>query len=746
MFMPGTKKSTHPDLSVIVTAHNEGLLAHKTLRSVMRACQLVEQRGLRYEVIVSGDKLDDTTRDYLARSPFKFKLVEPDVGDLALSRNSALQHAKGTYISLIDADDLMSENWLAESLDRLMSLKDPTAAIAQSEHTLVFEGELALVKKYASRTTAEDSLLSVYGNRWTSVIVCHRKILKRFPYQPNTAGYGYEDWLFNCLTVDAGINHQLIPQTAIFVRRKRVGSLLQGQVHKKALLRSNPLLSFKHVRHLELPSHWQTLDDTNFSHDHILASRTGITQAKALLDRYPKARLVARKAYRTAKRLRDAARNQTQTTPPYPEAPVDFKSLPDWLVAEWRSLQAIDKELFPSRSALSKLTYYDSISPSHIKVGTAYKRLIDECPYDSYDYIIFAPWLIRGGGDLVTIRYANTIRQLHPDWKILVVGTENHTSPLQSELHGVTFVNFGATTSQLDKFEKERVMEQFIENSGCKRLHIINSLFAYDWCISHSTYLKSNAYKIVVTSFSQSRDPDGYVYGYSHTHAPLMYGMATLYTTDNELVRQMWIDEYGFDPAIVAVHPQPVDLPKQAWQSKAKSNYRILWASRLSAEKQPQLVGQIAKLLEDMPVTIDMYGEGDAGFDQTSFTASLPSNVRYARPFKGFADLPYQDYDLFLYTSLFDGMPNIILEAGAAGMPIVTAAVGGVPSLLSEGKDGLLVDTLDNPASYAGQIRKILANDDLRLQLAANVRQTVGAKHSWSQYQAVVKQLLSKLG
>ena len=51
-------------LSIIITAHREGLVAHKTMKSVERAVKKIEEASISYEVIVSIDRGDDQTIDY----------------------------------------------------------------------------------------------------------------------------------------------------------------------------------------------------------------------------------------------------------------------------------------------------------------------------------------------------------------------------------------------------------------------------------------------------------------------------------------------------------------------------------------------------------------------------------------------------------------------------------------------------------------------------------------------------------
>ena len=60
----------------------------------------------------------------------------------------------------------------------------------------------------------------------------------------------------------------------------------------------------------------------------------------------------------------------------------------------------------------------------------------------------------------------------------------------------------------------------------------------------------------------------------------------------------------------------------------------------------------------------------------------------------------------------------VVLEAMAAGVPVVAAKVGGVPDLIEDGKTGLLCDPLD-AASMSGAVEKLLDKPEWARQLAA---------------------------
>jgi glycosyltransferase involved in cell wall biosynthesis len=73
---------------------------------------------------------------------------------------------------------------------------------------------------------------------------------------------------------------------------------------------------------------------------------------------------------------------------------------------------------------------------------------------------------------------------------------------------------------------------------------------------------------------------------------------------------------------------------------------------------------------------------------------------------------------LLALPSLEDNCPMTVLEASAAGVPVVAANVGGVPDLIEDGKTGLLCDPLD-AASMGGAVEKLLEQPQLARMLAA---------------------------
>lgn len=77
-----------------------------------------------------------------------------------------------------------------------------------------------------------------------------------------------------------------------------------------------------------------------------------------------------------------------------------------------------------------------------------------------------------------------------------------------------------------------------------------------------------------------------------------------------------------------------------------------------------------------------------------------------------------------------DGLPNVLLEAMAAGRPIVASRVAGIPQVVEHGANGLLVPPGDTRA-LAEALRRLLREPDTRERLGAAARRTAVAELSW---------------
>ena len=120
---------------------------------------------------------------------------------------------------------------------------------------------------------------------------------------------------------------------------------------------------------------------------------------------------------------------------------------------------------------------------------------------------------------------------------------------------------------------------------------------------------------------------------------------------------------------------------------------------------------------------------GDSSLD----LANIPSNLKLMGAYEFFEEVPLQSFDFFLYTSQWDGLPNVVVECGMVGLPIVASRVGGVGELIDE-TTGWPVDDVLNPEAYIQAIDAMLAQPDVVSQRAATLARRARTMFSVQQY------------
>jgi glycosyltransferase involved in cell wall biosynthesis len=100
--------------------------------------------------------------------------------------------------------------------------------------------------------------------------------------------------------------------------------------------------------------------------------------------------------------------------------------------------------------------------------------------------------------------------------------------------------------------------------------------------------------------------------------------------------------------------------------------------------------------------------------------------------------------DLLVQSSYTEGMPNVVLEACAAGVPVVATAVGGTPEIVTDGVDGVLVPSGDAMA-LARSISRILGDDSRRRELGRQARRNARDRFTFAAQAAEYRRLLSEI-
>jgi glycosyltransferase involved in cell wall biosynthesis len=229
-------------LSIIITFHNESILAHQTLRSLHISASFAASFIKNIEFILVLDRPTLETRQVITNYPdysFPHIISECDFGDVAPARNHGINLSSGNVLAICDGDDYYSRNWLAESY--LLS-KQSATTIVHPEYFVSF-GDLHHFTKHMDIHNPEYTTRGLLaGNYWGPWVVTSRETFNSCRYQttaPRTkTGYWAEDWHWNCETIARGFRHILCPRTAVFYRRRQSGVsgwvAQQGNRHKIA--------------------------------------------------------------------------------------------------------------------------------------------------------------------------------------------------------------------------------------------------------------------------------------------------------------------------------------------------------------------------------------------------------------------------------------------------------------------------------------------------------------------------------
>jgi len=225
------------DVSIIINAHQEGPLLASAIKSVKQNIQQCKTKE-NFEVVLIADNPDYHTSQALNLIDNSIKVHEVRYSDLSSSRNFGIKNTEGEYIAFLDGDDIWSHNWLESALS-VASRR----VILHPEYNFFFGTENFIQRHIGMSDAKFDINLMRIANYWTSLSFAHRSIYENISYLSNDLknGYGFEDWTWNCDSIAAGYTHEIVSNTAHFIRKKRSGSLLLETYNSYCLPRPNKL-------------------------------------------------------------------------------------------------------------------------------------------------------------------------------------------------------------------------------------------------------------------------------------------------------------------------------------------------------------------------------------------------------------------------------------------------------------------------------------------------------------------------
>jgi glycosyltransferase involved in cell wall biosynthesis len=189
----------------------------------------------------------------------------------------------------------------------------------------------------------------------------------------------------------------------------------------------------------------------------------------------------------------------------------------------------------------------------------------------------------------------------------------------------------------------------------------------------------------------------------------------------------------GVTDGRIRVIPNGVNLEPLAFQRSVRPVRTILTVANLRREKAHEvLFGAIARVAPRHPsLRLRLAGDGPRAAELRALAASLGVADRIA--FLGHREdvsALLEDADAFVLPSRSESFPNSVIEAMAAGLPVIASAVGGLLELVCSGRTGVLVP-VDDRGALAEAIDSVVMDPERAHALGEAARADIARRYSF---------------
>ena len=737
------------DISVNITCHKEGYLLYQTLRSISNSIDyLLKHNNVSVSVNLSLDNADDITTSVAERfNAFNciFNIYKVSFGQPALCRNYLIDKSNSKYIVFFDGDDFFSENYLNEAYVLAESKNEP--CVLSVAMILEFDQNNALFIRPKIDINSKDVISYIMNdNPINSCFFAHSTIFKdnRYESVEPGSGFGYEDWHLNTKLFAKKIDFYIIPNTILFYRRCHdpARSILASHVSSKTVLRPSDLfLPSNFVKFNTYLGNYiidDEVDENSLEHYNDSKKLRVIKKLPIphtfriyMHEQYA----VFRKLFININKVIKRRFNMGISRNPMQKSFVDLQNAINNRLAK-ENITTIDSEVFlkqwvkanefepliwPTVSQIENMPIYRYKSTSNrAKVYYDICKKVEN--WGSNYNIVFIPWLIMGGADLVTLETVNNFANKGEN--VLLVFTEKAKSEWKDKLHKNILTYNLKDNLPLKDEDYNDIFIKLILNTKPKRFVSINSLFANKLLRDYSKLLRKYT-KLYTYRFSLPKDDRGMYYEWPAN----FYNSViedTIMVTDNNVSSRMYQLTFGRGNKNIKKIEMPIDNhPKPNNPKKVKN--RVLWASRIAPDKLVLESIEIASKLRP-GIETDFYGTLDGIYSKDDVFNSLINrytNVHYKGTFNGFGSIDVSRYDLLLFVSRSEGTPLIVLESVGANLFVVASKVGGIPDIISQGINGTLIEDPLDIGAYVNAINDFYDKHDVRkaeLQIEHNAK------------------------
>jgi glycosyltransferase involved in cell wall biosynthesis len=427
-----------------------------------------------------------------------------------------------------------------------------------------------------------------------------------------------------------------------------------------------------------------------------------------------------------------------------------YKSLPAFMREKvHRSAKKIAPKVLSDYRNIGRqiLNEYDDFGP--VWRRTAMNKFLSSIEQQSQNtkpikYFFTLPLFSTGGAELVAMNFIRLILESDKDSNVLLIITDmdkmemNYSLP--PELITINLEKFLGTK---DFVKKKVFVYDLVTTLKPTLIHNINSSVFWSILLEKGERIKKIS-KIFANIFCFQFNPegsrDGYAEYYLREAIPYLDGLIS----DNKRFIDDAISEYRLQSSSDKLFPIytpsnelndiTISFAKDriAWHSKNEhpiKRMRCLWAGRLDEQKRWKLFLDIVEKCDFCD--FDMFGQAVMGTNP--MIQKLP-NLYFYGSFESFSQiLQNKDYDAFLFTSQWEGLPTTLLGVGSWGIPIIAPSVGGVSELVNS-ETGYLLPEKPTVNDYSSALEEINDNPNEASRRANNMLNLIMERHNWFKF------------
>lgn len=192
----------------------------------------------------------------------------------------------------------------------------------------------------------------------------------------------------------------------------------------------------------------------------------------------------------------------------------------------------------------------------------------------------------------------------------------------------------------------------------------------------------------------------------------------------------------------------PIGIPSRVSSYSNDSDFVIGMVSRMDKEKGVLYLFEAFIILQKKypNMKLSLVGDGSVYEDLSSSVNRLrmQNSVKMPGYYKGDIESILNTFDIYVFPSLWEGMPYSILEAMRSGCVIVSTDVGGIKEAITDGVDGLLIKP-GSVVAITSAVDRLIGDPGLCTQLAENARKTYEKKFALQEMEQQFQKVLAAL-